>query len=293
MIKIGTRKSPLALWQANHVRTLLQKVHTDVPIALVEISTQGDLILDKPLRDLGGKGLFLKEIECALLAREIDLAIHSLKDVPFELPPGLRLSACLPRADARDALLLANGKTLGSPIRLGTGSLRRRSQLTARHAHLQFADIRGNVDTRLRKMDRGDFDGLVLAVAGLERLGLAHRITQVLEPDLVIPAAGQGTICVETRADDTENQKLVMPLHDETTALCAQAERSFTRQFGADCSAPVGAFASHEKGRLTLHVCAADEHGHLHKATMQGKSTDAKALGQAAAVKLQCKDHAQ
>lgn len=287
-VRIGTRKSQLALWQANHVRDLLLKAHPDLEVTLVEISTKGDLILDKPLRDLGGKGLFLKEIEEALLKREIDLAVHSLKDVPYELPEGLQLGALLARADARDALVLAEGATIDGNISIGTGSLRRRSQLACHYPEMQFADIRGNVDTRLQKMQQGKFDGLVLAVAGLQRLGLGHKITQIIQPDIVIPAAGQGIICIEVRVGDKQNQALILALHDKLSAKCAQAERAFTRSVGGDCSLPIGAWGRHV-GAQQLHIsaCIADmQLGKVLKAEIQGDAAEATALGQQAAERI-------
>ena len=273
VIRVGTRGSALALWQAQHVKGRLEALGHEV--TLVPITTAGDRLLDRRLELVGGKGAFLKEIEEALLARTIDLAVHSLKDVPTALPAGLRLVAMLERADARDALVSANRERLGELRRgavLGTTSLRRRAQLLAQRPDLRVEDLRGNVDTRLRRLREGRFDAIVLALAGLARLGHAAEAAEVLEVDVLLPAPGQGVIALECRADDTAVAAAVAPLDHAPTARCATAERVFLAALGGGCNLPLGAHAQIEGERGRLRALVAREDGSL---TLRGDAEDA------------------
>ena len=217
-LRIATRKSALALWQANHVKTLLHAAHPGLEIELVKIVTEGDRVLDRPLAEIGGKGLFLKELERAMLDGEADLAVHSMKDVPASMADGLVLDAVLPRANPYDALVSGNGRLLAdlpAGSRIGTSSLRRKSQLLALRPDLKVDDLRGNVDTRLRKLDEGQYDAIILACAGLERLGLSERITETLQPPDWLPASTQGIIGLQCREDDRDTRALIEPLADD------------------------------------------------------------------------------
>lgn len=237
---IGTRPSKLALWQAEHVKELLEEKFP-ITVTLKKITTKGDKILDRSLVEVGGKGLFLKEIEDALCAHQIDLAVHSLKDVPFDLPEGLVLGAILSREDARDAWISRDGKFIADARAgavVGTTSLRRSVQLKKLYPELTFRDLRGNVDTRLAKLQKGEFDGIVLALAGLKRLGLDGHMTQTL--DDIVPAVGQGAVTVECRADDANMLFLLKSLHDEATARAVNLERVFLRAANGSCQTPLG-----------------------------------------------------
>jgi hydroxymethylbilane synthase len=246
MIRIATRKSELALWQANHVQALLKQAHPGIEIELVKIVTEGDRILDRPLAKIGGKGLFLKELERALLNNEADLAVHSMKDVPAEMTDELVLDAVLPRANPFDALVSRNEKSLAdlpAGSRIGTSSLRRQSQLLALRPDLVVMDLRGNVNTRLRKLDEGQYDAIILACAGLERLGLAERITEQLDGPGWLPASTQGIIGLQCRATDVDIRTLIEPLADRSSAFVAKAERAVARVLGATCQVPLAAHA--------------------------------------------------
>jgi hydroxymethylbilane synthase len=228
-------------------------------VELLPLSTQGDRILDVPLAKIGGKGLFVKELETAMLEGRADLAVHSMKDVPMELPEGLVLGAILTREDPRDALLsqrIATLEELPHGARIGTSSLRRQCQLRALRPDLQIADLRGNVNTRLGKLDAGEYDAIVLAAAGLLRLGLGERIRRVIEPGVLLPAVGQGAIGVELRADDSELLALLGPLHDGVSAVCVGAERALNRRLHGGCQVPIGAFAEIERDGATLWLRA-------------------------------------
>ena len=264
VIRIGTRGSALALWQAQHVKTRLGVLGHAV--TLVSITTTGDRLIDRRLELVGGKGAFLKEIEEALLARSIDLAVHSLKDVPTTLPAGLRLVAFLERADARDALLSANGQRLRELPHgavLGTTSLRRRAQLLAQRPDLRVEDLRGNVDTRLRRLREGRFDAIVLALAGLARLNHTAEATEILDVAVVLPAPGQGVIALECRVDDSRLVAAVAPLDHGPTARCAIAERALLAELGGGCNVPLGAYAQIEHERVRLRAIVAREDGSL------------------------------
>lgn len=261
-IRIGTRGSALALWQAHHVKGLLEARGHAAELRV--ITTTGDRLLDRRLELVGGKGAFLKEIEEALAAREVDLAVHSLKDVPTQLPAGLGLCAFLERADPRDGLASRDGAFLDAlppGARVGTTSLRRQAQLRARRPDLEIVDLRGNVDTRLRKLREGEFDAILLAMAGVTRLGRAGEMTQVLEPDVLLPAPGQGAIALECRLDDRPVLDAAAALNHADTERAVTAERSFLSALGGGCNVPLGAWARPEGAGLRLSALVAREDG--------------------------------
>jgi hydroxymethylbilane synthase len=249
----------LARWQADHVQAGLQQAHPDLTIRQEIISTQGDRVLDKPLSELGGKGLFTKELERALLDGSIDLAVHSLKDMPTQMPEGLALVAILPRADWRDAWVgPADVLAMPAGARIGTGSLRRAVQLRRLRPDFQILDLRGNVDTRLRKLEEGLYDAIILAAAGLKRLERADHIQSFLP---FLPAAGQGAIAVQARAGGQRTASLLQALHDEATALAVETERAWLAAMEGGCQVPMGALAELQDGRLVLTSFAADPDG--------------------------------
>lgn len=290
LIRIATRKSALALWQANHVQSLLQQAHPGLQVELVKIVTQGDRITDRPLAEIGGKGLFLKELEVALLNGEADLAVHSMKDVPAEMMSGLVLEAVLPRANPYDALVSRENKCLadlppGSLI--GTSSLRRQSQLLALRPDLLVKDLRGNVDTRLRKLDEGQYDAIVLACAGLQRLGLGGRITEILNTSGWLPASTQGIIGLQCRNDDTETKSLISPLADQETAIVARAERTVARVLEASCQVPLAVYAVLGDDIVQLDAVVSSPDGQtMIKASLQAPASEAVRLGERVAEKL-------
>jgi hydroxymethylbilane synthase len=253
MIVIGSRGSQLALWQARHIASLLT-VETRIEI----IKTTGDKIQDVPLSQVGGKGLFTKEIEEALLDHRIDLAVHSLKDMPSELPEGLILAAIPEREDPRDALI---GAQLQEGARVGTSSLRRSVQLMGMHRNLSIESLRGNVDTRLRKLDEGQYDTIVLAAAGLRRLGLADRIAEYLPVDVMIPAVGQGALAIETRNDNGEAHRIAYTLEHQASRIAITAERAFLTVFGGGCQVPIGAHATILGSEIHLRAFVSEPDG--------------------------------
>jgi hydroxymethylbilane synthase len=243
-VRIGSRGSALARWQAEHVKARLEAAGTQAEI--VFITTTGDRLLDRRLELVGGKGAFLKEIEEALLAGQVDLAVHSLKDVPTKLPEGLRLAACLERADPRDALVSADGLGFGelpSGARVGTTSLRRQAVVRSLRPDLEVLDLRGNVDTRLLRLREGRFDAILLAMAGLDRLGRGAEVTQALDPEVFVPAPGQGAIVIECRDRDEDAAAAVRPLNHDPTQAAVDAERTFLASLGGGCNVPLGAHA--------------------------------------------------
>ena len=245
-LRIATRKSQLALWQANWVAASLTAAHPGLEVELVRIVTQGDKILDVPLAEVGGKGLFVKEIEDALLDGRADIAVHSMKDVPAELPPGLTLPVICAREDPRDAWCCPSGVSLDdlpAGAVVGTSSLRRQVQLRARRPDLVLRSLRGNVDTRLRKLDEGHYAAIVLAAAGLKRLEVAEHATTFLPPEIMLPAVGQGAVGVECRDDDATTRALIAPLAHEATAICVRAERAFLARLDGGCQVPIGCHA--------------------------------------------------
>jgi hydroxymethylbilane synthase len=289
-LRIATRKSALALWQANHVQDLLKESHPGIEIELVKIVTQGDRILDRPLAEIGGKGLFLKELERAMLDGEADLAVHSMKDVPAEMAEGLVLDAVLPRANPYDALVSRGGQVLAdlpAGSRIGTSSLRRKSQLLALRPDLEVADLRGNVDTRLRKLDEGQYDAIILACAGLQRLGLGERITETLQPPDWLPASTQGIIGLQCRQDDSDTRSLIEPLADSDTMVVASAERAVARVLEATCQVPLAAHAVLESGTVRLKSIVSTTDGKESiRASGEAPASDAVALGERVAADL-------
>ncbi len=289
-LRIATRKSALALWQANHVQALLEAAHPGIEIELVKIVTEGDRILDRPLAEIGGKGLFLKELERAMLDGQADLAVHSMKDVPASMADGLVLDAVLPRANPYDALVSRNGQLLAdlpAGSRIGTSSLRRKSQLLALRSDLDVADLRGNVDTRLRKLDEGQYDAIILACAGLQRLGLGKRITETLQPPDWLPASTQGIIGLQCRQDDAYTRSLIKPLADADTMVVANAERAVARVLEATCQVPLAAHAVLENGMVHLRSVVGTTDGKESiQAAGKAPAEDAVALGERVAADL-------
>ncbi|SCY47102.1 hydroxymethylbilane synthase [Nitrosospira sp. Nsp13] len=263
-IVIATRESVLALWQANFIRERLSKLYPQTEFNIFGMTTRGDQILDISLSKIGGKGLFIKELEQALENNSADIAVHSMKDVPMNMPEGFVLAAIAEREDPRDAFI-SNQYTSLSELPpggvVGTSSLRRESQLRAHFPHLQVQPLRGNVQTRLRKLDEGQFAAIILAAAGLKRLGLADRITALLSPELSLPAVGQGALGIECRADRADLIKLVQPLHHPETAQCVEAERAMSRVLGGSCQVPLGGFAEITAGVLRLRGFVASPDG--------------------------------
>lgn len=278
---IATRESPLALWQAEFVKSALEAAHPRLQVTLLGMRTQGDRWLQSPLSEVGGKGLFIKELEQALMEGRADLAVHSMKDVPARIPDEFVLPVIGFRDDVRDALVSRSGARfmdLPPRARIGSASLRRQAQLRARRGDIEVTPIRGNVGTRLGKLDAGDYDALVLAGAGLHRLGLTDRITEYLEVGDSVPAAGQGALGVECLADAGEVIQLVSVLHDPQVAACVLAERAVSAGLGADCSAPLGAYAELVDERLALQAILGSVDGRtLLKANASG--TDPAAVG--------------
>ena len=254
-ITIATRKSELALWQANHAADLLRAAHPGLQVELLPMVTKGDIILDQPLAQIGGKGLFLKELERALLNGEADIAVHSMKDVPVEQVPGLDVEVLLERANPFDALLGRDGQTLAelpAGARVGTSSLRRQCQLRALRPDLELLDLRGNVNTRIRKLEEGQYDAIILACAGLERLGLERYITDTLEPPAWLPASTQGTIGIQNRSGDGAVRELLEPLADADAALRTRAERAVATALEGSCQVPLAVYSVIDGGQLTI-----------------------------------------
>ncbi|QNK03362.1 hydroxymethylbilane synthase [Dyella telluris] len=289
-LRIATRKSALALWQAEHVAAELRAVHPGLLVELVPLSTRGDEILDKPLATIGGKGLFLKELEVAMLEGRAELAVHSLKDVPAELEPGFVLPAILPRADAADAFVsndYADLAALPLGARVGTSSLRRQAQLRAVRPDLTLLDLRGNVGTRLSKLDAGHYDAILLACAGLERLGLASRIRSRLTAPDWLPAPGQAAIAIEARADQPDVLALLHALDDAQTRLAVTAERAMNHVLGGSCTVPVGAWCTVTERGLHLRGMVGDvSSGRLLQAEAEAEGDQAEALGRQVAQAL-------
>lgn len=245
-LRIGTRGSQLALYQANWVKERLVQTHPPLKVTLITIKTTGDKIQDAPLAKIGGKGLFVKEIEEALIQKRIDLAVHSIKDVPTELPDGLHLSAITKREDPRDVFISKDGtllKDLPQRAKIGTGSLRRQAQLLHFREDFELIPLRGNLDTRLKKLERMNLDGIVLAMAGVKRLGLEARITQIIPTEISLPAIGQGALGIETRKGDREVEEQIYFLDDPESAIAVSAERAFLKRLGGGCQVPIAAFA--------------------------------------------------
>ncbi|KPK34403.1 MAG: porphobilinogen deaminase [Betaproteobacteria bacterium SG8_40] len=262
-IVIATRESALALWQARYVAALLQKRIPGLGVSLLGMTTEGDRRLEVSLARIGGKGLFVKELEQALYDGRADIAVHSMKDVPMELPPGFRIAAMIAREDPRDAFVSNRFPDLQSLPKgsvVGTSSLRRQSQIRARHPHLVVRPLRGNVQTRLRKLDEGEFAAIILAAAGLQRLSLQQRVTAFLEPEQSLPAVGQGALGIECREDRADLRELLAQLEDAQTRCCVEAERSLSRELAGSCNVPLGGYAQliGDKMRLRGFVARPD-----------------------------------
>ena len=302
-LRIATRKSQLALWQAEHVSALLRAAHAGLEIELVPLLTQGDRIQDRTLAAIGGKGLFIKELEVALEERRADIAVHSMKDVPAELPRGLIIGAVLKRADPRDALVTTSGiarlEDLPRGAVVGTSSLRRQAQIRALRPDLSIESLRGNVDTRLRKLDAAGessgsaatsgrrMDAIVLACAGLIRLGQESRITARLDPDVCLPAVTQGVIGIECRQADPSTQQLLRALEDPATRRLMDAERAFAARLGGSCQSPIAAYAELEADRIMLRGLVAEPDGsRLFKSSLSGSAQQPAALGRELAERI-------
>lgn len=282
-LRIATRKSPLALWQAKHVASQLQALHPAMSIELLKLSTRGDKILDSPLNKVGGKGLFVKELEQALIRDEADIAVHSMKDVPMELPESLQLDVILAREDPRDAFVSHRYLTpdeLPPAAVVGTSSLRRQAQLQARYPELKILPLRGNVGTRLQKLDKGKYDAIILAAAGLKRLRFENRIASILDSNDSLPAAGQGAIGIECRNRDSRIISLIEPLHDSDTAVCVAAERALNQALNGGCQVPIAAYAVLENDTLCLRGLVADPDGsQVIRGEVRGPRDEAITLG--------------
>jgi|SRR5579863_4408873 len=282
-LRIATRQSALALWQAEHVATRLRAANPGLKVELLPMTTRGDRILDRPLASIGGKGLFLKELEVALAEHRADIAVHSCKDMPMDLDAGFAIGAVLERADAADGFVSVNFARLDQlpqRARVGTSSLRRQAQLRALRPDLELLDLRGNVNTRLAKLDAGDYDAIVLACAGLERLGLAARIRSRLEAPAWLPAAAQGAIAIEQRIGDARVSELIAPLHDADSARCVSAERALTRYLQGSCEVPIAAYCIETEHGLHLCGLVGDAvTGAVLRAQGEGAIDDADALG--------------
>ncbi len=283
IIRIATRQSPLALWQAEHVAELLTRAFPGLKTTLVKMVTRGDKILDAPLAKIGGKGLFVKELEQGMLEGLADIAVHSMKDVPVDFPVGLHLAAILSREDPTDAFVSNRYSTLNElPVnaRIGTSSLRRQCQIKERFPDADVMPLRGNVNTRLAKLDAGDYDAIILASAGLKRLGMAERITQSLDASVSLPAIGQGAIGIECRVDDPEINDLLKVLHDSETGICVTAERAMNARLNGGCQVPIGGFAQYQGEQLFMRGLVGSPDGSvLYRAERTGGLDQAETIG--------------
>ena len=293
---IASRESRLALWQAKHVRDRLAELYPQCAIKILGMTTRGDQILDRTLSKVGGKGLFVKELEIAIADGRADLAVHSLKDVPMELPAEFVLAAILEREDPRDAFVSNQFDSLAAlppGALVGTSSLRRQALIAARYPLLKIMPLRGNLDTRLGKLDRGEYAAIILAAAGLKRLGLASRIRHVMEPELSLPAPGQGAMAIEVRAGRADLVAALAALDHSPTSLAVRAERAVSRAFGGSCQIPLAAFATFDDGQLCLHAMVATPDGtRVASAEARGLADQPEALGQRVAQMLQGQDAA-
>ena len=282
-IRIATRKSALALWQAEHVKARLQQAHPGLSVILVPMVSRGDKLLDAPLAKIGGKGLFVKELETALLENQADIAVHSMKDVPMDFPEGLGLYCICEREDPRDAFVsntYASLDALPAGSVVGTSSLRRQAQLLARRPDLKIQFLRGNVNTRLAKLDAGDYDAIILAAAGLIRLGFAERIRTSISAEDSLPAGGQGAVGIECRSVDSQIHALLAPLHHHDTALRVTAERALNKHLNGGCQVPIACYAVLEGEQLWLRGLVGQPDGsHLLHAEQRANSADAEQLG--------------
>jgi hydroxymethylbilane synthase len=292
-LRIATRRSRLALWQAEHVKARMQASHAGLEIELLPMSTRGDELLEVRLDKVGGKGLFVKELESALEEGRADLAVHSMKDVPAQLPPGFVLAAILEREDPRDAFVSSRHASLGAlpqGARVGTSSLRRAAQVAARHPGLQLHTLRGNVETRLAKLDRGEYDAILLAAAGLKRLGLGARIRSLLSPEESLPAPGQAALGIECRDGRADLLRLLAPLEHAASSACVRAERAVSLALGGSCTLPLGAYAELQGARLRLRALVAAPDGtRTARVECEGPAAEPEALGAQAAAELRAR----
>lgn len=290
VLRIATRESPLALWQAHHVKNRLEQAHPGLQVELLAMTTSGDQLLSSPLSSVGGKGLFVKELEQAMLEGRADIAVHSMKDVPVQQPEGLMLAAFLTGEDPRDAFVSNRYHSLAELPQgavVGTSSLRRQTQLRALRPDIKVMDLRGNVGTRLRKLDEGQYDAILLASAGLIRLGLEARIRERLDAASFIPAIGQGIVGIECRAADTATQALLKPLHDEQSAIRLTAERALNARLGGACQVPVAGYATLARGQIKLDaLVGAPDGSRLVRDQIAGPVSEAASLGVTLAQRL-------
>lgn len=290
IIRIATRKSPLALWQAEHVAARLELAFPEIKTELVTMVTKGDKILDAPLAKVGGKGLFVKELEQGMLDGIADIAVHSMKDVPVEFPEGLHLAVILEREDPTDAFVSNHYKSLDdlpADAKIGTSSLRRQCQIKEKFPQAEILSLRGNVNTRLAKLDAGEFDAIILASAGLKRLGMADRITQSLPTTVSLPAMGQGAIGIECRVDDVEVNEMLQVLHHEATSICVKAERAMNARLNGGCQVPIGGFAQIEGEKLFMRGLVGSPDGSLiYRSERNSPIAQAKEIGVAIAEDL-------
>jgi hydroxymethylbilane synthase len=282
-IRIATRKSPLAMWQAEHVAAELKKAHPGLTVELIGMSTKGDRILDAPLAKIGGKGLFVKELEQGMLEGTADIAVHSMKDVPVELPEGLHLPIIMQREDPRDAFVSNTCASLDDVPQgacIGTSSLRRQSQLSERRPDLVIKPLRGNVNTRLAKLDAGEFDAIILASAGLIRLGFSARIASFISAEQSLPAIGQGAVGIECRENDEHINNLLKPLHHTETAICVRAERAMNHRLNGGCQVPIAGYAELKDGTVYMRGLVGEPDGsNILRSQAQGDSSDTEQLG--------------
>ena len=289
-LRIATRSSPLALWQAEEVARQLKPIYPDLKVSLVKLKTRGDKLLDAPLAKVGGKGLFVKELEVGILEGRADIAVHSMKDVPVEFPDGLELALIMEREDPRDAFVsnqYDSLATMPAGSLVGTSSLRRQTQIRERYPHLRIDWLRGNVNTRLRKLDDGEYDAIILACAGLIRLGFEQRITMPLEPEECLPAIGQGAVGIEVRRDDVDVKELLAPLGHAETASRIAAERALNETLNGGCQVPIAGYAVLNDGEIYLRGLVGEPDGsRILRAEASGKVEDAVSIGRALAEDL-------
>ncbi|OCG59081.1 hydroxymethylbilane synthase [Gilliamella sp. Nev5-1] len=283
-IRIATRKSPLALWQANFVKQQLLAAHPNLTVDLLPMTTKGDVLLDSPLSKIGGKGLFVKQLEQAILNNEADIAVHSIKDIPAEFPEGLALTTICKRDDVRDAFIsnkYSNLDELPNNAVVGTSSLRRQCQLRAKYPHLQIKELRGNVGTRLAKLDNNEYDAIILAAVGLKRLALDGRIKQYIDTSLILPAVGQGAIGIETRINDKQILDILSVLDDKNSHICIQAERAMNKALQGGCQVPIACYSQLNNNTLLLEgLVGCIDGSNIIKASLKGSLTEAERLGQ-------------
>jgi len=290
IVRIATRKSALAMWQAEYVKAQLEHFHDDVTVELLPMTTKGDIILDTPLAKVGGKGLFVKELEVAMLENRADIAVHSMKDVPVDFPEGLGLEVICPREDPRDAFISNNYDTfedLPQGAIVGTSSLRRQCQIKAIRPDLDIRDLRGNVNTRLRKLDEGNYDAIILAAAGMIRLKMPERIRQFIAPEVMLPANGQGAVGIECRSNDEKIKALLAPLEDKTTRIRVLAERAMNKALEGGCQVPIGAYAIIDNEEIYLRgLVGAVDGSEIIQNEVRGKLDQGENLGNSLAQTL-------